>query len=164
MPAATNVTDLTAITEKEWGKLVKLLDSVPPELAGVKDADGWSITDLLNHRAHWIDLFFGWYEDGLAGKEVFFPAKGYKWNDLKKYNAEMLGRYAGRSFDEARAALEAGHKRLMDFYAASDDAALYSGPMQGANNKWTPGRWSEANGAAHYRSAAKYIRKRLREG
>jgi hypothetical protein len=30
--------------------------------------------------------------------------------------------------------------------------------MKGGGNKWTTGRWAEASGASHYRSAAKYVR------
>jgi len=35
--------------------------------------------------------------------------------------------------------------------------------MQGANNDWTTGRWAEAAGPSHYRSAAKFIRQCSRE-
>jgi len=47
------------------------------------------VKDVISHRAHWIDLFLGWYKGGMAGKTVYFPAKEYKWNDLKRYNAQL---------------------------------------------------------------------------
>ena len=161
MPAATNTADLLAVTTADFAKLDKLLDIVDPGFALEKDEDDTSIKDVVAHRAHWIELFFGWYEDGLAGKEVFFPAKGYNWGGLKAYNAALRERQADMSWDEAVAALRGGHARLVLFMTAHDDAALYGGPMKGANNKWTPGRWAEASGPSHYRSAAKYIRARL---
>jgi hypothetical protein len=58
--------------------------------------------------------------------------------------------------------LQSRHAKLIQFLSDHSDAELYCGPMQGANNKWTPGRWAEAAGASHYRSAAKFIRKVLR--
>lgn len=54
------------------------------------------------------------------------------------------------------------HHKLMKFLTESSNDNLYGGPMKGANNAWTPGRWAEAAGPSHYRSAAKYTRSRLR--
>lgn len=164
MPAATNKADLLAVTLKDYAKLAALLENTAPDLAVAKDADDTSIKDVVAHRAHWIGLFLGWYEDGQAGREVFFPAKGYNWGDLKRYNADLRAAQAGISWDEARAALAGAHAQLITFMEGHDDAALYGGPMKGAKNAWTPGRWAEAAGPSHYRSAAKYLRARLRGG
>ncbi|WP_421701259.1 ClbS/DfsB family four-helix bundle protein [Aliiroseovarius sp.] len=162
MPAATSKAEIIAITEKEWAKLTTLLDKVDEALATRPLDDGVTIKDTVAHRAHWTHLFLGWYADGQAGREVHFPAKGYKWNQLKPYNAMLRERHAGLSWAEARANLDTSHAALMDFYATHSDEDLYAGPMKGANNAWTPGRWSESAGASHYRSAAKWIRACLR--
>ncbi|WP_299150883.1 ClbS/DfsB family four-helix bundle protein [uncultured Tateyamaria sp.] len=34
-------------------------------------------------------LFLGWHKYDKAGKTVFFPAEGYKQNDLKRYNTDL---------------------------------------------------------------------------
>ena len=117
---------------------------------------------MIAHRAHWIALFLAWYEDGQAGKSVHFPAEGYKWNDLKRYNADLRDRQKDGNWDTARAMFEDAYRNLTTFLEAKSDKALYGGPMKGANNEWTPGRWAEAAGSSHYRSAAKYIRARLK--
>ena len=160
--AATTRDELLAVAEKEFDKLTKPLDRVEAEAALIKDGDDTSIKDIVVHRSHWIDLFFGWYEDGLAGREVFFPAEGYKWNDLKRYNADLRSAQSGLGWEESQAMLVNAHDRLMRFIIGCSDDELYGGPMVGANNDWTPGRWAEAAGPSHYRSAAKYIRGRLR--
>ena len=49
---------------------------------------------MIAHRAHWIALFLGWFADGLGRKTVYFPAKGYKWNDLRRYTADLRARQA----------------------------------------------------------------------
>jgi hypothetical protein len=162
MPAATSKTEIIAVTEKEWAKLIALLDQVDDALATRPFEDGITIKDTVAHRAHWTHLFLGWYADGQAGRDVHFPAKGYKWNQLKAYNADLRAAKSGLSWTEARTDLDASHAALMDFYATHSDEDLYSGPMKGANNAWTPGRWSESAGASHYRSAAKWIRACLR--
>ena len=162
MPAATCKADLLEVTQKEYRILGKLTAPIAPKSATQKDADGISIKDIIAHRAHWIGLFFGWYEDGLAGRPVYFPAKGYKWNDLNRYNAKLRASTSHLNWQQALAELDQNHLKLVDFIEQSSDAALYGGPMKGAHNSWTPGRWAEAAGSSHYRSASKYIRARLR--
>ena len=163
MPAATTKADLLAVHQKEFLKLEKLIADIDDRLALKPFEDGITIKDIIGHRAHWIALFLGWYEDGQAGKEVFFPAKGYKWNDLKAYNAELRRSQGHMSWFEVMALLIQNHTKQTDFLTQLDEAALYGGPMQGGNNKWTTGRWAEAAGSSHYRSAAKFVRQCLRQ-
>jgi hypothetical protein len=162
MPAALTKADLTAVTLKEYGKLTTQLDQLPEVLRMQPDDSGVSPKDIVGHRAHWIGLFLGWYEDGKAGKPVHFPADGYKWNDLVRYNADLRTAQASLGWDEARDSLEKEHGRLMLWIAGHTGEELYGGPMKGANNAWTPGRWAEAAGASHYRSATKYLRARIK--
>lgn len=161
MPAAKTKADLVAVSLKEFAKLEKLLDDIPPDIRLVKDEDT-SLKDIVGHRAHWIDLFLGWYRDGLAGKTVHFPAEGYKWNELKRYNTDLRAQQAGLSWDDARKQLKDRHADLMVLVEGASEDELYGRPMKGANNDWTAGRWAEAAGPSHYRSAAKYIRQRLK--
>jgi hypothetical protein len=162
MPAATSKEELLEVSRKDFDKLEQLLGDIDETLALAKDDDDTSIKDTIGHRAHWIDLYLGWYHDGLAGKEVFFPAEGYKWNDLKRYNSDLRNEQADVGWEEACKRLKAANKRLISFVEGASESELYGGPMAGANNKWTPGRWAEAAGPSHYRSAAKYIRARRR--
>ncbi|WP_299674418.1 ClbS/DfsB family four-helix bundle protein [uncultured Roseobacter sp.] len=161
--AATTREELIRITQKDYDKLIKLIEPLSESQTLIKDDGDTSIKDVIAHRAHWIELFLGWYADGQAGKEVHFPAKGYKWTDLKRYNADLRARQTDLDWAGAVSALEAAFDRLSSFIAAKTDADLYGGPMKSANNHWTPGRWAEAAGPSHFRSAAKYIRARLRE-
>ena len=127
MPAATSKTDLIAITAKEYDKLFKLLDGLSgDEAIWPGPEDGLSIRDIIAHRAHWIGLYLSWYEDGLAGLDVQVPAPGYKWNQLKAYNAriyESAGRYG---WDKIFACFCDKHQRLMRHIEALDDEDLYT--------------------------------------
>lgn len=162
MPAKTK-SDLSTVTAKEFAKLDALIASIPADVAMTKREDDTSIKDVIAHRAHWIDLFLGWYRDGQAGQQVHFPAKGYKWNELKRYNADLRAQQAALDWGAARAMLTDRHSALSALIDTLDDDAPYGGPMAGARNAWTTGRWAEAAGPSHYRSAAKAIRKWLRE-
>ena len=160
--AATNRSELLEITRKEFVKLEKLIVSIDRKAGLLKDEDSTSIKDVVAHRAHWISLFFGWYADGLAGTTVYFPAKGYKWNELPRYNGDLRAAQIHMTWAEAVTSLTTQHDRLMALLEALPDTELYGGPMKGAKNHWTTGRWAEAAGASHYRSASKYIRARQR--
>jgi len=162
MPAATTKQELQAVMKKEYDKLDALLTNIDSKTAMSKDDDNTSIKDTVAHRAHWIGLFIGWHTDGVAGKEVFFPAEGYKWSDLKRYNADLRATQSDLDWESARSMLEVANQQLVSFIQAHTNDDLYGGPMAGANNTWTPGRWAEAAGPSHYRSAAKYIRARLK--
>jgi len=161
--AATSKAALLEITINEFQKLEALVERVDPDLALVKDEDDTSIKDVIAHRAHWIELFLGWHRDGQAGKEVHFPAKGYKWNELKRYNADLRQLQAKWSWRKAVSELKARNNDLIAFMESHTNKHLYGGPMKGARNNWTTGRWAEAAGPSHYRSAGKYIRARLKQ-
>lgn len=160
--AAKSKTQLLEITNKEFGKLAKLMEAIQPSIAMTKYEEDTSIKDVIAHRAHWIDLFLGWYADGRAGKQVFFPAKGYKWNELKRYNSELRQSQSDLGWQKAVELLHVNYHKLVDFITTHSEAELYRGPMQGANNAWTPGRWAEAAGPSHFRSASKYLRSVLK--
>lgn len=162
MPAHSKA-ELLDLSQNEFSKLEALLDTIPPELAAKKCVDQTSIKDVIAHRAYWIRLFMGWYADGQAGKDVSFPADGYTWNQLNDFNERIRASQGHLSWAAARALLRASHAVLIDFLGRLDDDALYAAPMKGAKNHWTTGRWAEAAGASHYRSAAKFVRQCNRE-
>lgn len=161
MPATTKA-DLIALAEKDFAKLQQTIASIPAPQALRRREDDTSIKDVIAHRAHWITLFLGWYADGQAGKEVHFPAPDYNWGQLKAYNAALRAQQAELGWEAACDMLAEQHAALMGFLQARSEAELYDGPMQGARNDWTTGRWAEAAGPSHYRSALKWIRACLR--
>ena len=113
--AATSKTELLDITCKEFSKLEKLLVSTDTDTALEKDDDDTSIKDIIAHRAHWIELFLGWYADGATGRKVYFPAKGYKWNDLKRYNRNLRQSQHEIRWAVAVQALRKSYNLLTDF-------------------------------------------------
>lgn len=161
--AAKDKSELLATTQREFEKLSDLIVSLEAGLALEKDDEDTSIKDVIAHRAHWIVLFLGWHADGLTGKTVYFPAEGYKWSDLKRYNATLREAQSDLDWSGAVALLNANYGKLLAFIKGCSEAELYGGPMKGANNAWTTGRWAEAAGSSHFRSASKYVRSRLKQ-
>jgi hypothetical protein len=161
MPAQSKH-ELLEVTHKEWAKLTDVLDAFPAMLRLEKDADGISPKDIVGHRAHWIELFLRWSRDGQAGRPVHIPAEGYKWSETARYNADLRTRQAGFSWSSVCSMLETNHMELLALMEKLTDKELYGGPMKGSHSKWATGRFAEAAGPSHYRSAAKYLRKRMR--
>mgnify|MGYP001794109405 CR=1 FL=1 len=156
--AVTTKLDLLAVLETEWCKLFALIDTVPEDTRLAKDASGVSIKDILGHRAVWIDLFLGWIAQSEAGAPVHMPAQGYKWNDLARLNASIRADQTDLDWTDAVALLEDRKQALV----AALTAVLYAAPMSGGNGRWTLGRYAEAAGPSHFRSAAKVIRARMK--
>lgn len=162
--AAINRDELRAVTEKEFAKLTKLLDSLDEAVANAPSKDGdVSIKQVIGHRVHWMGLFFGWYEDGKAGKEVHIPAPGYKWNQLKPYNATVYEQATKQSWSDVRLELDERYRAFIAFLDSHNDDELYAARPHAWTGNWTLGRWAESSGPSHYRSAAKYVRQILRE-
>ena len=115
--AAKSKLELLEVTEKEFEKLAKLIGPIDARTALRKGDEDTSIKDVVAHRAHWIDLFLGWYADGLAGKTVFFPAEGYKWNDLARYNSDLRKRQSELDWPDALALLRANYEKANGLYS-----------------------------------------------
>lgn len=164
MPAATNKTDLLAIFDKELAMLHKTLDGISEAKAIFSTSDDeTTIKGVIAHRTHWMGMFFGWYEDGVAGREVHVPARGYKWNQLKEYNTLLYEKGNETPWADLLSDFEAACEKLRRFIAAQDNETLYSIGAHEWTGKWTLGRFAEASGPSHFRSARIYIRKALRD-
>lgn len=163
MPAATNKVDLLAVFDKDLAKLSKTLDSVDEARSMLSAPDDTTtIRGVIAHRIHWMEMFHGWYDDGVAGHEVHVPAKGYKWNQLKAYNAPIYKKGDETGWEDLLKGFDAACDKLRGFIEARDDLELYAVGVHPWTGKWTLGRFAEASGPSHFRSANTYIRKALR--
>ena len=161
MPATTK-SGRIAITQKDLDKLHALSVSLPKDLQPLPDEYGFSIKDIVGHRAHWISLFFQWYHVAQAGGVPEMQAPGFKWNQLKQYNAALRQAQSGLGWADAMALLEGEAACLLAFIQDTEESTLFGVPMVPTGARWTVGRYAKASGASHYRSAVKYIRARLR--
>lgn len=162
MPAK-NRDDLIAVTQKEWEKLSILLQGIGEEEAMWRDpAEQCSIRDIITHRTHWLNLLFDWYTRGKAGETVETPAPGYKWNQLKAYNAMIRADHQTISWQQACGDLEQAHADFRVFLQSHDEETLYTPKLYAWMRNWTLGRWAEAQGPSHYRSACKVIKAMLK--
>jgi hypothetical protein len=162
MPAATNKSDLIATHTKEYEKLWETLDTITPTQADLHLPDETSTPrSTINHRTKWMKMFIGWYTDGVAGKEVSVPAKGYKWNQLVEYNATLWEKAKDTSWEDILKEFKKTYKKFIDLIESLDEEELYQVGKYEWPGKGTVGRYSESAGSSHFRSARVYIRKIL---
>ena len=163
MAAAHNKSELMKVTAKEWDRIYLLLKDLPEEFAVLPDEEGFSVKDVVVHRAHWISLFLRCYHDGWQTIDALFPKQNYRRSELKRYSLALREREKDVSWTEALARLDTAHEEFVALIDTLSDAQLYGGPMAGSHNRWSTGRWAEAAGPSHLRLALKYVRKRLRD-
>ncbi|WP_082176549.1 ClbS/DfsB family four-helix bundle protein [Pseudaestuariivita atlantica] len=162
MPAAKTKADLIAVTEKEWETFSKLLADFDETSASIADCEGASAIRIVGHRAAWIDLYFAWRKSAASGNTPEMPAPGYKWNELNDLNEAIFQNQKGWTWSATCEALEGAHLRLSEDIHSASEAELYGTPLA-PGLKWTRGRYAEAAGASHYRSAAKVLRKLMKQ-
>ncbi|MEM9342475.1 MAG: ClbS/DfsB family four-helix bundle protein [Pseudomonadota bacterium] len=163
MPAAANKHDLLAAFDTELAKLRKTLSGIDEEQSSLSlPDDNTTIKGVIAHRTHWMEKFHRWYQDGVAGRDVHVPAKGYKWNQLKEYNAPVYSRGDKMAWNDLRVEFDDACDKLREFIEGLDDSELYTAGFHGWTGRWTLGRYAEASGPSHFRSANVYIRKVLR--
>lgn len=158
MAIAVNREGLLGVTNAEYQALSEMLAELSLEQALRERGGGASLKDVVAQRAHWVELFLGWYAAGQNGGMPQMPAPGFSWEQLPAYNETLRKRQRNLGWKDALALLARSHGRLMTFLTFCDDYTLYGEPMAGGGNDWTTGRWAESAGAANYRSAAKFIR------
>lgn len=91
---------LSVAIESRFEKLTAALDTVPPELADVREMEGhaknthMSANDLVAYLTGWNELFLKWLDRDDHGMPVTFPEEGYKWNELGALAQKFYADYA----------------------------------------------------------------------
>ncbi len=158
MPAATSKTELLDVYDRELAKLLKLIDPIT-ETSACWSEDAVSIKAIMGHRIHWLDLFWHWYDTGKDGSPVETPAPGFKWNQLKAYNAPIYTAADQEDWAALKTRFDDTATHFRTRLDALSEDELYTQHRYAWLNDWTLGRWSESAGPSHFRSAAKVIRK-----
>jgi len=161
MPAAVSKAEFLAVFDRERAKLERLLESVDETRSRLSD-DGVSIKAVIGHRIHWMDLFWSWYDAGVKGAPVQTPAPGFKWNQLKAYNAPIYAAAETEPWSTLASRFSQTADRFRTRFDALSEEDAYGPSAYAWTNDWTVGRWAESAAPSHFRSAAKVVRKILK--
>ncbi len=162
MPAVVTKKQLLEKTTDEFEALMQTLNRFDPSKADLCDQDGYCAKRVVGHRAEWISFFFKWCDAVAAGEKPDIPAKGFTWKDTPAMNLKIWDRQKQMSWQDVLQLLVNKHALLLKHIETKSENELYSQPLF-PGTKWTQGRYAEAAGPSHYRSANKFLKKLLKQ-
>lgn len=159
MPKPTNKRELLAEILKERTKFETLLEGIPSKHRNQEVCDGMSVKDFLAHRAEWGAMVMRWYEEAKRGEEPAVPHKDFKWNQLPELNASIQKKYGRVSLKKVEKYFTETHDALYELVSKMSEKDLYSKGVFSFTKSTNFAAYINSASAAHYRSAAKHIRK-----
>ncbi len=151
--------ELVNMIENNFAKLEEELDEAGDGVASLICVDDWSVRDLLAVRAWWTENVVKWVEQGRRGKTPVTPAKGYRWRETPRLNADIVEAAKTQSYGTIRGRLKRGVKRTLKLIDELDDRELLQvGAFEWAG-KFPISRWLSLNTARQYVTARSFVRK-----
>lgn len=154
--------ELLAAINGNYLKLIKDLETVPPDRALEKSLDGhasgthMSVHDLVAYLVGWSELVLKWHAGRKARVPVDFPETGFKWNELGRLAQKFYRDYETIPFPELLQKLAESKRQIVQLVEGYDNAELYGMPWY---EKWTMGRMIQFNTSSPYSNARNRLRK-----
>lgn len=136
MPRPKTKNELLELSQKNYSRLIELIDSFPDEELNEEFPEGYlnrNIRDVLAHLHHWHLLFLEWYKIGMKGTKPDMPAKGYTWKTLPDFNREIWKKYNGIAFEEAKKMLDESFHSVQNLIMKHSNEDLF----EKKKYKWT---------------------------
>ncbi|QIH34321.1 ClbS/DfsB family four-helix bundle protein [Sphingobacterium sp. DR205] len=162
MAVPTNKSELQLAIKTNYDKLVKELITIPHQQTTVVELEGhskgtWmSINNLLAYLIGWGELVLKWNHDKDSNEVVYFPERGYKWNELGKLAQKFYQDYKDFDFKMLLQELDKTVSAILDLVAQKSNDELYETAWY---EKWTLGRMIQFNTSSPYSNARNRIKK-----
>ncbi|MEY8771998.1 ClbS/DfsB family four-helix bundle protein [Erwinia sp. ACCC 02193] len=159
-------TALLSAIDKNFAKLQRYLEVIPPELTLSKTMEGHakgtqiSVCDLICYLLGWNNLVIKWINQGEKGQPVDFPESGYKWNQLGLLAQKFYQDYQHLDYGTLILNLQSANRKIVQMIKNRTDEALYGKAWYG---KWTMGRMISFNTSSPYANACARLRKWAKE-
>lgn len=161
----TSKHELIEKIEKEHQALVELAASIPMmryQEDGVW-GDGWNIKDLFAHLTEWQQMFLNWFRKGRDGGNPVLPAPGFKWNQTPELNRAIWRKHSGKSLKKVLAEFEASYEEVLGVARELYPEELFTRGYFPWTKQTALATYLAANTSSHYRTAARYIKRWLRQ-
>jgi hypothetical protein len=165
MTAISSRRYLRAEIDEEHGRLLALIDRVPPSLwkSSRVNAAGWSLKDVLAHVADWAEQCDGWCALGDTLKDMTPPAAGFKWSETRELNHAIYLKRRRHALARVLRDFNAAHEALRSRAITMPEADLLSvGRFAWCGKAWSVAKHIRANTAAHDRWASKHFKAALK--
>ncbi len=163
MPIPRTRSELTDLTVSAFEKLRAELEAAGSSAGGLPCTDDWTVKDLLAVRAWWSENVVDWIEAGKRGETPSTPARGYRWNETPRLNADVVESARRESYRSIRRRLEENHERVMRTIDPLDDSELLEVGVFAWAGTSPISRWLSINTARQYTTALTFLRRALRQ-
>lgn len=166
MAVPKNKQELLQAIHDTYSKLIKDLETIPPEMTEEKEMDGhakgthMSVSNLVAYLVGWGELVLKWNHRKENNQEVDFPETGYKWNELGKLAQKFYSDYDDLAYQTLLIRLEKTKVLITQLIEATSNKDLYEKPWY---DKWPMGKMIQLNTSSPYKNARSRVRKWKRE-
>lgn len=165
MPRPKNKSGLLSLSQKNYLKLVDLIDSLPEGQQQTEFPKGYlnqNVRDVVAHLHHWHLLFLEWYKLGMNGQKPAMPAEGYTWKTLPDLNRKIQRTYSSISLDKAREQLAHSFQDLQRCIERHTDIELFEKKRYTWTGTTSLAAYLISATSSHYDWALKLIRKGIK--
>ncbi|QIK69942.1 ClbS/DfsB family four-helix bundle protein [Erysipelothrix sp. HDW6C] len=121
-----------------------------------------SVRDVLAHLHEWHNLFFVWYEIGMAGDIPAIPKEGFTWSTIGGLNEAIVADYANVSYEETCSRFMASHAKVMEMMNNHTNTQLFKRYEYAWTGDTVLGSYFVSTAPSHYEWAIKKLKKQQR--
>ena len=162
MPRPTTKDELLSLSNKNYHKLIDLVDSLSKEEQEMnfpfEDRDK-NIRDVLGHLHEWHLMMIKWYTTGMKGEKPVIPAEGYTWKTLPDLNAVIWKKYQNVSLKDIRKKLNNSHHEIEKIIKSHTNDELFTKKLYPWTKTTSLGSYFISSTSSHYDWAIKKIQK-----
>ena len=162
MPRPTTKAELLELSHANFQKLFTFIDGLSDEEQHATFPEGTmnrNVRDVLAHLHAWHELFFTWYQVGLAGQKPAMPAEGYTWKMTSQLNREIWKKCQAIPLAEIRHSLTASHAKVQAVIEAHTQIELFEKKRYSWTGSTSLGAYLISSTSSHYDWAYKLIKK-----
>lgn len=157
--------------QKEYDKLINLIDSIPVSSRILKQIEGTggkvSISDLIAYQIGWGKCLIGWYESGIKGEVPVMPGDGFSTWDYTAIARHFYQKYQYHYQDEHSQVFHQVMLQLLDIVEKEhqtgnlDRIGVWSRCTLRSGKQWPLSKWIKINTSSPYKRAYQLIKKAL---
>lgn len=162
MPRPTCKEELLHLSQANFEKLSKLIDSLTPKQQNTNynfEYRDKNIRDTLCHLHEWHLMMCEWYKVGMSGEKPYMPSKGYTWKTLPNLNQKIWEKYQQTSLLEAKKLLNSSFQKVQNLINVHSNEELFTKKLYKWTNTTSLGAYLISATSSHYDWAMKYIKK-----
>ena len=162
MPKPKSKTELLDLSEKNYKRLMGLIDSVDSEKQNQLFPEGSmnrNIRDVLAHLHEWHLMMLRWYEIGIQGEKPDMPAKGYGWKDTPALNRKIWKDCQSVDLLTIRTMFNESYLSVRKLIEQHSDEELFTKKKYLWTGSTSLGAYLISSTSSHYNWAYKLIRR-----